>query len=102
MLTLLNFVVTISLQSLFNYMTVTKRPTKRQLQRVRKCNRRILSLLPEGDSMRGTYETMDKYITDRIKNYGKFFTNPYSAPNRSFKLNSDTSLELGEYGIKDR
>ena len=72
-------------------------PTKKDLSRIIELNDSILKLIPKGDSMHGMYSKMSERLKERLKLYDKFKNNPYKNPARQFKLNSDESLELGEY-----
>jgi len=71
--------------------------SKEGLIEVHKLSAKILDLLEDGDSLKESYKKLDKYLEERIETYEDFVDNPYSAYGQQFKLNSDASLELGEY-----
>ena len=73
------------------------KPSKKQLERVYKLNRKILDFLPEKDSMRGTYEQMAMHLRDRINTYDKFLVNPYKSVTTQLKYNTEGTMELGDY-----
>jgi hypothetical protein len=70
---------------------------KSDLSKIIELNSSILKLLPKNDSMHDMYFKMDKRLKERFDLYDKFIKNPYKDASRSFKLNSDKELGLGEY-----
>ena len=73
------------------------KPTKKDIKKVLELNSDILKLIPSGDSMFDMYHKMHSRLTERLELYDQFLENPYKAASRAFKLNSDESLELGDY-----
>ena len=74
-----------------------QKPTKKQLERVSKLNKKILDLLPDNDSMHGTYKQMQAYLDERIRLYEQFKVNPYKMVTSQLKYNTEGTFELGEY-----
>lgn len=80
-------------------MSKIERPTKKQLARVIKLNKKILQLLPKKDSMYSMYKKMESRLEERYDTYEQFLINPYWTSDPKIKFNSDKSLGLGEYNI---
>ena len=78
------------------------RPTIEQLKQTLDHTKKILKLLPPGDSMYLMYDKMVTRLTDRIETYDFFYENPYSQTASQFKYNSDGELELGDYSEGSR
>ena len=74
-----------------------ERPTKKQLERVIKLNKRILQLLPKNDSMYSMYDKMRVRLRERYDTYEQFLVNPYWTSEPKIKFNSDKELGLGDY-----
>lgn len=77
-----------------------ERPTKQQLQTVLDLTKKILTYLPQGDSMYLMYDKMVKRLTHRIETYEQFYDNPYTHTASQPKYNSDPKLGLGEYNTE--
>lgn len=78
-----------------------ERPTKKQLLRVIKLNKKILGLLPTQDPMFLMYKKMEKRLQERYDTYEKFLINPYWTHKAQVKYNSDEQLGLGDYNINE-
>ena len=73
------------------------KPSKTDLAKIIELNSLIVDLLPNNDSMHDMYYKMESRLKERLELYDKFIDNPYKDSARSFKLNSDKELGLGEY-----
>ena len=57
----------------------------------------ILTIIPKNDSMHETFKKLSEFTKERIDTYEQFINNPYKSTASQVKLNSDSSLNLGEY-----
>ena len=71
--------------------------SKTNIKDVMLLNNKILSIIPESDCMHQTFSKLADVLAERYDTYEQFKVNPYKVLTQQPKMNSDSSLDLGEY-----